>query len=308
MKISIVTPTYNEIENIEDIYNEIKNIFKDIGCNYEHLIIDNSSTDGTVEKIKSIAEQDKNVKVIINSKNFGHIRSPFYGLLQTTGDATILMASDFQDPPELIRQYVKLWKEGNKIVLAQKSKSKENKGIFFLRKIFYRLLNFISDDNLTKDTTGSGIFDNSIISKLREISDPYPYFRGLISELSNDIKTIKFDQPIRKKGKTKNNIFTLYDVGILGVVKHSRKPMRLLIILGFLSSILSILIGIFYVIYKILFWNTFSIGLAPIISGIFFISSIQITLLGLLGEYVGVILLHQRNMPLVIEKERINFD
>ena len=308
MKISIVTPTYNEIENIEQIYSEIKKILENIGCDYEHLIIDNSSTDGTIDKIKNLAKQDKRLKVIINSKNFGHIRSPFYGLLQTTGDATILMASDFQDPPELIKDYIKLWKEGNKIVLAQKNKSKENIGIFYLRKIFYRFLNFISEDDLTKDTTGSGIFDKSVVSKLKEIRDPYPYFRGLISELSNDIKTIKFEQPKRKKGYTKNNIFTLYDIGILGIVKHSRKPMRLLIILGFLSSIISILIGVFYLIYKILFWNTFSVGLAPIIIGIFFISSIQITLLGLLGEYVGVILLHQRNMPLVIEKERINFD
>tara|TARA_B100000242_G_C43051784_1_gene491449 strand:- start:2052 stop:2978 length:927 start_codon:yes stop_codon:yes gene_type:complete len=308
MKISIVTPTYNEIENIEQIYSEIKKILENIGCDYEHLIIDNSSTDGTIDKIKNLAKQDKRLKVIINSKNFGHIRSPFYGLLQTTGDATILMASDFQDPPELIKDYIKLWKEGNKIVLAQKNKSKENIGIFYLRKIFYRFLNFISEDDLTKDTTGSGIFDKSVVSKLKEIRDPYPYFRGLISELSNDIKTIKFEQPKRQKGYTKNNIFTLYDIGILGIVKHSRKPMRLLIILGFLSSIISILIGIFYLIYKILFWNTFSVGLAPIIIGIFFISSIQITLLGLLGEYVGVILLHQRNMPLVIEKERINFD
>ena len=308
MKISIVTPTYNEIENIEQIYSEIKKILENIGCDYEHLIIDNSSTDGTIDKIKNLAKQDKRLKVIINSKNFGHIRSPFYGLLQTTGDATILMASDFQDPPELIKDYIKLWKEGNKIVLAQKNKSKENIGIFYLRKIFYRFLNFISEDDLTKDTTGSGIFDKSVVSKLKEIKDPYPYFRGLISELSNDIKTIKFEQPKRQKGYTKNNIFTLYDIGILGIVKHSRKPMRLLIILGFLSSIISILIGIFYLIYKILFWNTFSVGLAPIIIGIFFIRSIQINLLGLLGEYVGVILLHQRNMPLVIEKERINFD
>ena len=213
MKISIVTPTYNEIENIEQIYSEIKKILENIGCDYEHLIIDNSSTDGTIDKIKKLAKQDKRLKVIINSKNFGHIRSPFYGLLQTTGDATILMASDFQDPPELIKDYIKLWKEGNKIVLAQKNKSKENIGIFYLRKIFYRFLNFISEDDLTKDTTGSGIFDKSVVSKLKEIRDPYPYFRGLISELSNDIKTIKFEQPKRQKGYTKNNIFTLYDIG-----------------------------------------------------------------------------------------------
>ena len=308
MKISIVTPTYNEVDNIEELSSEIKKIFSELDCDYEHLIIDNSSTDGTIEKIRNMAKSDKKLKIIINTKNFGHIRSPFYGLLQSKGDATILMASDFQDPPELIKKYINLWKQGNKIVLAQKNKSKENKGIFFLRKFFYKLINFISDDDLTKNTTGSGIFDQTIISQLKNINDPYPYFRGLISEISGEVKTIEFEQPLRKKGSTKNNIFTLYDIGILGIIKHSRKPMRFLILLGFLCSLLSILIGMFYLFYKILFWSTFSIGLAPIIIGIFFISSIQITLLGVLGEYVGIILLHQRNMPLVIEKERINFD
>ena len=307
MKISIITPTFNEIENIEKLYLEIKNEFAKIDCEYEHIIIDNNSTDGTIAKIKDLSKNDKNLKIIINSKNYGHIRSPFYGLLQSTGDASILMASDFQDPIELISKYIEEWKKGNKIVLAEKISSEENQIKFSLRKLFYNFLNKISDFELTKNTTGSGIFDKSVVEKLKMINDPYPYFRGLVSELGIEIKTIKFNQPLRKFGVTKNNFSTLYDIGILGIVKHSRKPLRFMVLLGFGSSVISLLVGVFYLFYKLLFWDSFSLGLAPIIIGIFIVSSIQITLLGLVGEYVGIILLHQRNLPLVIEKERINF-
>ncbi len=307
MKISIVTPTFNEAQNIEELYLEVKKEMLNISCEYEHIIIDNSSNDGTIEIIKKLAKNDKNLKIIINAKNFGHIRSPFYGLLQSDGDATILMASDFQDPVYLIREYIEKWKQGYQVVLGQKIKSKENKFLFLLRKYFYSFLNNISDDNLTQNTTGSGIFDKKIINKLKKISDPYPYFRGLLTELSSEISTIKFEQPLRKKGKTKNNLFTLYDLAMLGIIKHSRKPLRFMTFLGFLISILSFFTGIFYLFYKLLFWDTFSLGIAPLIIGIFFVSSVQIILLGLVGEYIGVILLHQRNMPLVIEKERINF-
>ena len=307
MKISIITPTFNEIENIEKLYLEIKNEFAKIDCEYEHIIIDNNSTDGTIAKIKDLSKNDKNLKIIINSKNYGHIRSPFYGLLQSTGDASILMAADFQDPIELISKYIEEWKKGNKIVLAEKISSEENQIKFSLRKLFYNFLNKISDFELTKNTTGSGIFDKSVVEKLKMINDPYPYFRGLVSELGMEIKTIKFNQPLRKFGVTKNNFSTLYDIGILGIVKHSRKPLRFMVLLGFASSVISLLVGVFYLFYKLLFWDSFSLGLAPIIIGIFIVSSIQITLLGLVGEYVGIILLHQRNLPLVIEKERINF-
>ncbi len=307
MKISIVTPTYNEIENIEKLYSDIKQEFNKLDYEYEHIIIDNNSQDGTIAKIKELALKDKNLKIIINSKNYGHIRSPYYGLLQTSGDATILMASDFQDPVELIPKYIGAWEEGNKVVLGEKISSKENKIKFSIRSFFYNFLNKISETELTKNTTGSGIFDKSIIEKLRNLNDPYPYFRGLISEIHSEIKTIKFNQPLRKHGKTKNNISTLYDIGILGVVKHSRKPLRFMILFGFILSIISFFIGIFYFIYKLFYWESFDLGIAPLIIGIFIFSSIQITLLGLLGEYIGVILLHQRNVPLVQEKERINF-
>ena len=307
MKISIITPTYNEVENIEKLYLEIKNQFVKISCDYEHIIIDNYSNDGTIDKIKKLASTDKNLKIIINSKNYGLIRSPFYGLLQSSGDASILMASDFQDPVELIPKYIEKWKKGCKIVLGEKNTSEESNIKFSLRKLFYNFLNKISDFELTKNTTGSGIFDKSVIEKLKKINDPYPYFRGLIAELGEEIETIKFNQPLRKHGVTKNNIATLYDIGILGIVKHSRTPLRFMVVLGFISSVISLLIGIFYLVYKLFFWESFALGLAPIIIGIFIVSSIHITLLGLVGEYIGVILLHQRNLPLVIEKERINF-
>ena len=308
MKISIITPTYNEKDNIEKLCNEIKGEMSKINLDYEHIIIDNNSSDGTIEKIKDLARSDKKLKIIINLKNYGHIRSPFYGLLQSTGDASILMASDFQDPIELIPKYIDEWKKGKKIVLGEKISSEENKLKFSVRKLFYNFINYISETELTKNTTGSGIFDKSIIEKLKNIQDPYPYFRGLLSELGEEISTIKFNQPLRLHGKTKNNFLTLYDIGMLGVVKHSRKPLRFMVITGFISSALSLFVAMFYFIYKLLFWDSFTLGLAPIVIGIFIVSSIQITLLGLVGEYIGVILLHQRNLPLVEEKERINFN
>ena len=306
-KISIVTPTYNEEENIEKLCSEIRSEMKKIEIDYEHIVIDNSSTDKTVEILRKICKNDKNVKVIINSKNFGHIRSPYYGLLQSSGDACILMASDFQDPVDMIAKYVDEWKKGSKIVLGKKITSEENSFIFFIRNFFYKFLNKISETNLTENTTGSGIFDKSIINQLKKINDPYPYLRGLINEIGEEINLVEFNQPKRNAGKTKNNFFTLYDIGMLGVIKHSRAPIRLVTFLGFLFSFFSILTAIVYFVYKLFFWNSFELGIAPLIIGIFGFASIQILLLGIIGEYVGILLIHQRNMPLVIEKERINF-
>ena len=305
--ISIVTPTYNERDNIEKLCKEIKEEINKINLEYEHIVIDNSSTDGTIGILKKICSEDKNVKAIINAKNYGHIKSPFYGILQTSGDACILMAADFQDPIKLIPDYIKKWKQGHKIVLGKKTNSKENSFIFLLRKIFYRYLNKISENELTENTTGSGIFDKTIINQLRNTNDPYPYLRGLLSEMGEKIETIEFTQPLRAGGRTKNNLFTLYDIGMLGVVKHSRAPLKFVTLLGFVCSFLSILTAIIYFIYKLIFWNSFQVGIAPLIIGIFTFASVQILLLGIIGEYVGVLLLHQRNLPLVVEKERVNF-
>jgi glycosyltransferase involved in cell wall biosynthesis len=306
-KISIVTPTYNEEGNIEKLCLDIKQEMKKINLDYEHIVIDNSSTDKTIEILRKICRNDKNVKVIINSRNFGHIRSPYYGLLQSSGDACILMASDFQDPVDMIPKYLEEWKKGSKIVLGKKIKSEENSFIFFIRNFFYKFLNKISETNLTENTTGSGIFDKSIINQLKKINDPYPYLRGLINEIGEKINLVEFNQPNRNSGKTKNNFFTLYDIGMLGVIKHSRAPIRFVTFLGFLLSFFSILTAIVYFVYKLFFWNSFELGIAPLIIGIFGFASIQILLLGIIGEYVGILLIHQRNMPLVIEKERINF-
>ena len=308
MKISVCTPTYNEKENILKLYSEIKKIFEDNNLEYEHVVIDNNSDDGTIDILKDICEKDKNFKVIINQKNYGHIRSPFYGLLQTSGDATILMSSDFQDPVELIPKYIEKWKSGEKIVLGKKANSDQTKIFFSLRNLYYKFLNLLSEDDLTLNTTGSGIFDKEVIEELKKIKDPYPYFRGLITELGYKISFINFNQPKRMAGKTKNNIFTLYDIAMLGLVKHSRKPLRFMVLVCFLSSFICFLTGLIYLFYKIIFWNSFSVGIAPIVIGLFLIASIQITLLGLVGEYIGVILLNQKKTPLVVEKERINFN
>jgi len=306
-KISIVTPTFNEEENIQKICSGIKSEMENLNINYEHIVIDNCSTDKTIEYLKEICSKDKNVKVIINTKNFGHIKSPYYGILQSSGDACILMASDFQDPLELIPTYIQRWKNGAKIVLGKKTTSEENTFIFSLRKFFYKFLNKISETKLTENTTGSGIFDKSVINQLKNINDPYPYLRGLLNELSEEICIVEFNQPRRLLGKTKNNIFTLYDIGILGIIKHSRAPLRLVTFLGFVLSFFSLLTAFIYFIYKLVFWNSFDVGIAPLVIGIFGFASIQILLLGIIGEYVGILLIHLRNLPLVIEKERINF-
>ena len=306
-KISIVTPTYNEKDNIELLCQKIKEEFSKINYDYEHIIIDNNSNDGTISILRKICENDKNVKVIINNKNYGHVNSPFYGMLQSSGEATILMSSDFQDPTELIPKLIGEWESNHKVVLLQKKSSNENLLIKNMRKLYYRFLSKISATNLTKDTTGSGIYDKSVIRIFESIKDPLPYLRGLISEVEGDIGLLQFDQPARKLGKTKNNLFTLIDLAMVGFVKHSTLPLRFMIIFGLIISSLSILLSVIFLFYKLLYWNSFELGVAPIVIGFFFISAIQIILLGIVGEYISVTLSHTRALPLVIEKERINF-
>jgi glycosyltransferase involved in cell wall biosynthesis len=305
--VSIVTPTFNEELNIEKLCLEISKQMSCLNYDYEHLIIDNCSTDKTQEIIKKLCEKDKKIRAIFNIKNFGHLRSPFYGLLQCKGDAVICIASDFQDPIDLIPNLIQKWSKGYEAVLLQKNSSDENFFINILRKFFYKFINLISDIDLTINTTGSGIFDKKIVNILRSIEEPYPYFRGLISEISNKVETLTFNQPKRKYGKSKNNFYTLYDIAMLGIIKHSKIPLRITTIFGFICSAISLLIGLFFFVYKILFWNSFQLGMAPIIIGIFFGIAIQVFLLGIIGEYVGFILTQVRKIPLVIEKERINF-
>jgi glycosyltransferase involved in cell wall biosynthesis len=307
-KISIVTPTFNEEQNIEKISNDISSEMKKLDIDYEHIIIDNNSIDQTQNLIRQICKKDKKVKAIFNSRNFGHVRSPYYAILQSSGDATILLAADFQDPIELIPNLIKKWQMGSKAVFLKRKSSKEDLITETIKVIFYKFINVISEVNLIEKTTGSGIFDKSIISKLREIEDPDPYFRGIISEIDSSIDIIEFDQPRRLFGKSKNNFYTLFDLGVNAIIKHSKIPLRIMTIGGFILSLILIIVAIFFFIYKIIYWDKFQLGLAPIILGVFFGFSILIFMLGTIGEYIGVILKQVRKIPLVFEKERINFD
>lgn len=251
--ISIVTPCYNEGENIEELYRRIVEVMAKLPYKYEHICIDNCSTDDTVKKLKAIAAKDKRVKLIVNARNFGHIRSPYYALLQSRGDASVLMASDLQDPPEMIVDFVKKWEEGFKTVLAVKPESEESALMFFVRKIYYRLISRISEVPLVRNATGAGLFDRVIIDILRKIDDPYPYFRGLLCEIGFPIATVPFRQPRRQRGITGNNFYTLYDIAMLGITNHSKVPLRLMSIGGFLLSILSLFVAISFLIAKLIF-------------------------------------------------------
>lgn len=306
--ISIVTPCYNEEDNVDELCSRIARAMSTLPYDYEHIVIDNCSTDHTVRKIRAIAAQDHRVKLIVNTRNFGHIRSPYYGILQSGGDACILISSDLQDPPEMIVEFIKRWEEGYKIVLATKPESHEAALMFLIRKIYYRLVTKISDVPLVKNATGAGLFDKAVVSILRKIEDPYPYFRGLVCEIGYPIALVPFKQPKRIRGITKNNFYTLYDIAMLGITNHSKIPLRLMTMSGFVLAILSFTVALVFLVAKLLFWNSFQLGVAPILIGMFFFAAIQMLVVGLLGEYVGAIYTHVRKLPLVIESERVNFD
>lgn len=305
--ISIVTPCYNEEGNIEELHARIAAVMATLPYDYEHICIDNCSTDGTVEKLRKLASEDPRLKVIINARNFGHIKSPYYALLQANGDACVLIASDLQDPPEMIAEFVKKWEEGFKTVLAVKPESEESKMMFLARRSYYRLISRISEVPLVQNATGAGLFDRKVLDILRSIQDPYPYFRGLLCEIGFPIATVPFRQPRRTRGITKNNFYTLYDIGMLGITNHSKMPLRIMAMAGFALAILSLLTALGFLIAKLLFWNDFQLGMAPILIGIFFFGAVQCFFIGVLGEYVASIHTQVRKMPLVVEAERINF-
>jgi glycosyltransferase involved in cell wall biosynthesis len=307
--ISIVTPCYNEEENVENLYQQVKDIFsKSDKYRYEHIFIDNDSKDRTTEILKNIASKDKNVKIIINARNFGHIRSPYYGILQGKGDAIILLVADLQDPPAMINDFLIKWEEGYRIVIGVKKESNENRIMFWLRKQFYNVISKISETDQIKNFTGFGLYDRKFIDVLRTLEEPYPYFRGLIAELGYSIAEIPYIQPKREKGKTNNSFYTLYDIAMLGFVNHSKIPLRLSSLIGFSVAFINILVAIGYFVYKLLFWNNFQVGIAPLVIGIFFFGGVQLFFIGIIGEYIGAIFTQVKKRPLVIEKERINFD
>lgn len=306
--ISIITPTFNESTNIEKLTNAIAIQMQNLDYDYEHIIIDNASTDNTQSIIRTLCLKSKKIKAILNTRNFGHIRSPYYALLCAKGDAVIAITSDFQDPPELIPQLIQKWENGSEVVFLKRISSKTNYIQEQLKLFFYKILNLISDVKLEKNITGSGIFDKKIIENLKKINDPYPYFRGMIYELVDKVDTIEFDQPQRLSGKSNSSFLVLFDMAMLGIVKHSKLPLRIMTISGFIVGVASFFIGIFFIIKKLLFWDEFQLGQAPLIAGVFFGISIIIIMLGLIGEYIGFVLTQTRNLPLVVEKERINFN
>jgi glycosyltransferase involved in cell wall biosynthesis len=306
--ISIITPTFNEETNIEKLSNAIAIQMQNLDYDYEHIIIDNASTDNTQSIIRELCLKSKKVKAILNTRNFGHIRSPYHAILCAKGDAVIAISSDFQDPPELIPQLIQKWENGSEVVFLKRISSKTNSILEQLKLFFYKVINLISDVRLEKNVTGAGIFDKKIIENLKKINDPYPYFRGMIFELVDKVDTIEFDQPQRLSGKSNSSFFVLFDMAMLGIVKHSKLPLRIMTISGFIIGVATFFIGIFFIIKKLLFWDEFQLGLAPLIAGVFFGISIIIIMLGLIGEYIGFVLTQTRNLPLVVEKERINFN
>jgi len=307
--ISIVTPCYNEEANVEELYRRVRAVMVELGgYRYEHIFIDNASQDRTVDVLKGIAARDTNVRVIVNARNFGQVRSPMHALYQATGDAIVGMAADFQDPPEMLSAFVRKWEEGYAMVLAIKDSSEENSLMFWLRKRYYRLVTRLSEIETFENFTGFGLYDRRVIDIIKSFGDPYPYFRGMISEIGLPTTTIPFNQPRRKRGLTKNNFYTLYDLAMLGITNLSRVPLRIVTFCGFATAAMCMLVAFSYFIYKLLFWDNFSVGIAPLVIGIFFFGSIQLISVGILGEYIGSIHRQVHHRPLVVERERINFD
>lgn len=307
--ISIVTQCFNEEANVEEVYRRVRAAMAGLGrYRYEHLFIDNSSTDRTVEILKRIASDDPNVKIIVNARNFGHIRSPLHALHQTCGDAVIGIVSDLQDPPELIPDLVQEWEKGYAMVLAIKNSSEENRLMFWIRKKYYRLINRLSSIETFENFTGFGLYDRRVVDIVKSFDDPYPYFRGMIAEIGLPHAKVFYDQPARKRGFTKNSLYTLYDMGMLGIVNLSKVPLRIVTFSGFVCAAVCILVALSYFIYKLLFWNRFSVGVAPLVIGIFFFSSVQLISVGILGEYIGAIHTQVQKRPLVVERERVNFE
>ena len=305
--ISVVTPLFNEEENIVELCDRIAAVMQGLPYDYEHICIDNCSKDQTVAMLRERAARDSRLKLIINARNFGHIRSPYYALLQASGDAAVIIAGDLQDPPELIPQFIAKWEAGFKSVMAVKPESTEPSLMSYVRKLYYKIVNRISEVPLVDNATGAGLYDRVVLDVLRRINDPYPYARGLICEIGFPVATVEFVQPRRTRGVTSQNFYTLYDLAMLGITKHSKVPLRLMTMLGFGLSCLSLLVAFGYLLAKLLFWNNFELGLAPVLIGMFFFGAMQLLFLGLLGEYIGTIQTQVRNLPLVVEAERINF-
>lgn len=310
--ISVLTPCYNEEENVIETYTQVKQQLEKLriesGYEYEHIWIDNASTDDTVKRLKELAKEDTRLKIIVNARNAGFVRSCHYGLLQCFGDAVIFIEADLQTPPEMIGVFVKKWEEGYKVVAGVKASSKENFFMFRIRKLFYTILQKFSETKLIKNFLGVGLYDQSFIDELRKIDDPYPYFRGMVADLGIDIAEVPYHQNVRVRGKSSFNFYKLFDVAMLGFVNQTKLPIRLATFTGGIMASISMILAVVTIIRKLFFWDTYAIGLAGISVGLFFFASIQLLFLGIIGEYVSAIFIQVRKRPLVIERERVNFD
>jgi glycosyltransferase involved in cell wall biosynthesis len=307
--LSVVTSCYNEEENVRGLYEAVRDVMaRHPKYRYEHIFIDNASRDGTRRVLRELCAADRNVKAIFNARNFGAVRSGIHVLLQARGVAVLGLASDFQDPPELLHDFIERWESGSKIVLGVKTSAAESSLFYGIRGWYYRLLGRISDAPPVVQSTGFGMFDRVVIEHLRRIGDPYPFFRGLLSEIGYDPALVPYHQPPRRRGITSQNFYSLYDQAFLGITSHSKVPLRAATMLGFVMGVISVLVAFGYLVAKLLLWDRFSLGVAPILVGFFFLTSVQLFFIGILGEYVGVIWTHVRNVPHIFELERINFE
>lgn len=308
--VSILIPCYNEEENVGPMSEAIVNLFENelTQYNYELVFIDNDSHDKTRELLQEICSKNSNIKAIFNAKNFGQFNSPYYGILQTTGDCTISMVCDFQDPIELIPKYLKEWENGYKIVIGIKTSSKESKIMYFLRSVYYKMIKKFSDVEQIEHFTGSGLYDREFVEVLRNLKDPKPFLRGIVAELGFRRKEIPYEQPQRRAGKTHNNFYTLYDAAMLSITSYTKIGLRLATFVGCGVGMISLLVALVYLILKLVMWNQFQAGMAPILIGMCFLGALQLFFIGLLGEYILSINERVMNRPLVVEEERINFE
>ena len=309
-KISIVVPCFNEEENVVPMADAIREEFKKNLSSYEYeiIFIDNDSKDNTRELIRELCNSDKGIKGIFNAKNFGQFNSPYYGMLQSTGDATVLMAADFQDPVEMIPKYVKAWEDGYKIAIGIKKSSQENKIMYHLRSLYYKTIKKLSEVEQIEHFTGFGLYDRAFINVMRNLDDPVPFLRGIVAELGFRRKEIPYEQPQRRAGITSNNLYRLYDAAMLSITAYTKVGLRLATFAGVILSGISMLIAVMYLILKLVYWDRFPAGMAPILIGMLFLGSIQIFFIGLIGEYILTINQRVMKRPLVVEEERINFD
>lgn len=308
-KISILIPCYNESLNIRKMYSAVKKVMETLPqYEYEQLYIDNASKDNTWEIIKELAVKDKHVKGIENETNFGPGRSASYGMYQTDGDASICLACDFQDPPELIPKFIEKWEEGYKVVWGKKTGSKENKIMYAVRGIYYKLIKAFSKVQQYEQVTGFGLYDKEVVERMKNSGEPSPIFRNLIADYGYRIGFVEYFQPKREKGKSSYNFFSYFDTALQSLINTSRLPLKLATFCGIIVSGISFVVAIIYLVMKLIYWNRFIAGTAPIVIGIFFLGGVQLLFLGIIGEYVGEILTRVTNRPLVVEHERINFE